>query len=715
MKSFARFVPLVLLLLALVVSPVFADGMIIPRPLPDMPAPPNLTIKYHRVNVSIENQIAVTEVDQVFVNEMNRDLEGEYIFPLPEGAALDSFSMDVDGRMVEGKLMDKDEARKIYEDIVRRRKDPALLEYIGRNIVKARVYPIPAKGSKKIKLKYSETLKAENGVVKYHYPLDTEKFSPRPLEEVTITASVSSKIPIKAYYCPTHKMAFTRKSDNLIKASFEKSSFKPDVDFILYYTLSEKDFGLNMTAYRDKDEKDGYFLMFLAPKDKMEKEEAIPKDVVFILDSSGSMAEDNKMENAVKALKYCLSRLKPADRFNIISFSDETAQLAPKGLLQATPENISKAKKYLENKIEAAGGTNIDEALTEGLKPLTEGKNPEYIVFITDGLPTVGQTDTDALIKRISERNKSGARIFTFGVGSDVNTILLEGISGKNRGYPDYIAKGEEMEVKISAFYRKIADPLLSDVEISIPGVDIISVYPKELPDIFRGSQLMLVGKYRGSGPSAVKLTGKRGGKTYTSVYETTFPASDERNNFIPRLWAVRRIGYLLETIRTGGENKELVDEVIRLSRQYGIITPYTSFLVKEPEETKTDHWKKGSLPAPVTTNAPGDGIFNQAQRAESGAESVAASGKIRDYKQAEEIRNDENTESVKTILEKTFYLKNGWWVDSEYDGSEDVKSVKFASEEYFALAKDQKMAKYLSAGEKVLVKYKGKVYKVEP
>jgi Ca-activated chloride channel family protein len=510
-------------------------------------------------------------------------------------------------------------------------------------------------------------------------------------------------------------MAFTRKSDNLIKASYEKSSYKPDVDFILYYTLSEKDFGLNMTAYRDKDDKDGYFLMFLAPRDKMEKDEAIPKDVVFILDSSGSMAEDRKMDNARKALNYCLTRLKPSDRFNVLNFSDEVAQFSPKGLLQASSENINKAKKYVEDRIEPVGGTNIEEALLTGLKSFSGGKNPEYVVFITDGLPTVGQTDADTIIKRITEKNSSKARIFAFGVGSDVNTLLLEGIAGKNRGYPDYIAKGEEMEIKISAFYQKIADPLLSDVEIDIPGVEITSLYPKELPDIFRGSQLMLVGKYRGSGASAVKLKGRRGDKTYTSTYETTFPASDERNDFIPRLWAVRRVGYLLEAIRSGGENKELVDEVVKLSRQYGIITPYTSFLVTEPETDDTNHLKKGAMPAPVTNSAPGEGFFSEAQRASSGADSVAASKKIKDYKQSEEYKTDNDTQTVKTILDKTFYLKNGWWVDSEYEGSEEAKTIKFASDEYFAMAKDKKIAKYLSVGEKIVLKYKGKVYRIEP
>lgn len=703
---------------AIYAGPAFADGMIIPRPLPEIPRPPNLTIKYHRVNVNIRNQVAVTEVDQVFVNEFDRDLEGEYIFPLPDGAALSSFLMEVDGKMVEGKVLDKDEARSIYESIVRQRKDPALLEYIGRNMVRARVYPIPARGSKRIKLKYSETLKADSGVVKYVYPLDTERLSPKPLEDVTVTVAIESKIPIKAFYCPSHKMAFTRKSDNFVRASFEKTNYLPQKDVLIYYTLSEKDFGLNLLTHKEKGEDEGYFLMFLAPREETAKAEALSKDVVFVLDKSGSMDDEGKMENAKKALKFCLSNLNPQDTFNIITFSDEVSSFSQKGLLPADKANVKGARDFVD-KTSPMGGTDIESAMKQGLKSFRDSKNIRYLIFLTDGLPTVGVTEPQEILKSALDNNQAKARVFTFGVGNDVNTHLLDALAEKNRGYPEYVKPGEEMEIKISGFYRKIAEPLLSDVELSIPGVKTESIYPRILPDIFKGSQLIVVGKYTGSGPSAVKLAGKRGKAAYNNTYEGNFPSVEEGNDFIPRLWAVRRIGWLLDEIRTGGEKKELVEEIIKLSTRYGVITPYTSFLVREPVDYK---YHRDGAPAPVQTTSPMGRLpadeegFDLSSGQVAGKDAVKASQTIQQMKQSDQAgERNEYPEKVRSLHGKTFFLRNGFWVDTEYQGKEEITRVKFGSDKYFELAKDKNLARYLSLGEKVLVKYKGTVYQVEP
>ncbi|RLC83424.1 MAG: hypothetical protein DRI79_13915, partial [Chloroflexi bacterium] len=284
-------IAIVLLSLA---RPVLADGIIIPEP-PPLPEPVPLdeswlTIRYHRVTVTIEDQVAVTHVEQEFLNECDWEVEGTYVFPLPEGAAVSEFVMWVDGKPVEGEILPADEARQIYEDIVRRRRDPALLEYVGRNAVQARIFPIPPGGSRKIELEYSQVLPVENGLVRYVYPLETEKFSARPLEEVSVHVEIRSPAPIRAVYSPTHqdRVYIERDGDYRAIVGYEEYDVLPEDDFELVYTVSQEEVGLNLLTYREPPD-DGFFLLLVAPTVEVEEEQVIPRDIILVLDTSGSM------------------------------------------------------------------------------------------------------------------------------------------------------------------------------------------------------------------------------------------------------------------------------------------------------------------------------------------------------------------------------------------------------------------------------------------
>jgi Ca-activated chloride channel family protein len=284
-------------------APALADGIIIPEPPPDVPIidVPFLTIKYHRVNVTIDDQVATTHVDQVFVNEGRYEVEGTYIFPLPEGATISEFAMWVDGERIEGQVLERDEARRIYEDIVRRRRDPALLEYVGRDAFQASIYPIPPGGESRIELEYSEVLAMDNGLVEYVYPLNTEKFSPRPLEEVVVNVTLKSDEPLKAIYSPSHDVDIVRRGDYNATIGYEEYDVKPDRDFTLYYTVSAEDVGLNLLSYKPDRSGDGFFLLLAAPKVEVDSQRVIAKDVILVLDVSGSM-EGEKIEQAREAL-----------------------------------------------------------------------------------------------------------------------------------------------------------------------------------------------------------------------------------------------------------------------------------------------------------------------------------------------------------------------------------------------------------------------------
>lgn len=688
----------ILIALLIISGLVSADGIIIPTPHPDIQQIPPLSVKYHHVNVTIDNQYTKTEIDQVFENEFNRDLEGTYIFPLPEDASISEFSMFVDNEKLEGRILEKDKAREIYEDIVRQLRDPALLEYTERNTFTARVYPIPANGEKRIQLAYSEIVKCDNGVCKYIYPLETEKFSSKPLKDVVISVKLKSKEAIKAIYSPTHKISIKRIGDYEAEVSYEENNVKPDRDFVLYWTISEEDLGVNLLTYREKRE-DGFFILMLSPKQNISKEEILPKDIVFALDTSGSMS-GNKIEQAKNALKFIVNNLNENDRFNIITFNTEIKKF-DRELIQVNLDNRKNAENFIDM-IDANGGTNIHDAILDSLKLFDEdnSNSTKIIVFLTDGLPTVGITETSKILNDIKSENKNNAKIFSFGVGYDVNTHLLDKISVQNNGASEYVEPDEDIEVKISGFYGKISNPVLSDVRLYFNKFIVYDVYPKEIPDLFKGSQIVVFGRYSGNGTITVKLNGKFLNTNESYSYSLDFPREDLKNEFIPKLWASRKIGYLLDEIRLNGENKEVIDEIINLSLRYGIMTPYTSFLVDidfKERETARNMFNTIAMKS-----------FSQT----TGASAVRTAQSMQEM-QRSGISQD-GSEKVKSIGTKTFYYRNGIWVDNEYADDAKAMDLNYGSDEYFKIiAKNPEFGKYLSLGKNVKFCSEGRCFSI--
>lgn len=673
---------------------ILADGFIIPHPRPGEVIPP-LTVKYHRVEVEIRDQVAKTSIDQVFLNNHDRDIEGTFIFPLPENAAISEFAMYIGDKKIEGEILDSREARRIYEDIVRRLKDPALLEYIGRNTFRARVFPIPARGEKRIQLSYSELLKGEKGLVRYLYPLNTERFSFRPLEEVTIAVKIDSKVPVTNIYSPSHKVSVRKEGPNKVTLGFEEKNVKPDKDFIVYYSLSSDDVGMSFLNYTAKE--DSYFMLLAAPRYVEAKEKVINKNLVFVLDSSGSMS-GKKILQTKEAARFIINHLNEKDHFSIIDF-DDGVTLFSNRLVPANAENREKALKFI-SAVEDSGGTNINEALLKALSLMPKGERPNYILFLTDGLPTVGVTGIGEILKNVTAANTAKSRLFVFGVGYDVNTELLDRMSADNRGTSVYVGENEDLEVAISGYYEKMSSPLLADLALGFKGIETFQSYPQTLPDLFKGSQLVVLGKYKGTGPISINLMGKVGKEEKRFALENQKLVQDEAYNFLPRLWAARRIGYLLEQIRLQGDENELVDEVRNLGVKYGIVTPYTSFLVTEKEKLSI------AAAAPEAQDA-------LAARKTTGAGAVKLSQATQQFK-AQEQAPQVVSQQIRYKEDKTFYLKDGFWVDSVYKEGDPVEEIQFNSEAYFRLISEKPgIAKYLSVAENLIVTFEGKNYKI--
>jgi Ca-activated chloride channel family protein len=554
-----------------------AQGLLLPTDRSIAP----LALVGHQVSVAIEDQVAETRVVQTFRNPTDRALEATYIFPVPQGANVHKFTMWMNGKEVHGELVEADKARSIYTDIVRRTQDPGLLEYMGNNLLKLRVFPVPAHGDQKVSLSYTSVAANDGGLIEYVYPLRGDGKNATAVENVSIEVTLKSQHPLQSIYSPSHAITVTRADDRHATAHLKGTAASGARDFQLYYTSGGEDVGLTTLFQRPGKPDDGHFLLLISPRAELARSKQVPRDIVFVLDTSGSM-QGKRIEQARAALNYCIGNLHTHDRFGLIHFATVVTRYRDQ-LLPASQANLHQAKKWVAG-LEAAGSTNIDEALAAALalRPNDPGRS-FTVVFFTDGQPTVGECDPDRIVKNAMARNTAETRIFTFGVGDDVNAVLLDQLAEKTRSVSTYVREHEDIEAKVSSLYSKISRPVLTDLKLTVdPSVKVTEIYPPHLPDLFHGSQLVVLGRYHGHGPARVTLTGRVGQETREFTYEAAFPVKTKHNDkaFVEALWARRKVGYLLDQVRVNGENKELVDEIVRLAKKHGITTPYTSYLV---------------------------------------------------------------------------------------------------------------------------------------
>ena len=588
-----------------------AQGVIVPGPCERCPRPPRpvvlpraLPVKSIKIETSIRSQVATTHVEQVFRNDTDATLEGTYFFPIPETASISEFAIwDGDRRLV-GEVRSREEARRIYDEIVRRQRDPGLLEYAGRDLFQASIFPIPPRSDKKLELTYTQVLRAESGTVAYRYPLGTGR-NLSTIGTVSGRVEVEGREALRNIYSPSHRIDVSNNGERRARVSFESAAGREPQDFQLFYTLSNQDFGLSLVTHREPG-KPGYFLLTISPKDNLSEQEYSAKDIVFVLDTSGSMAEAGKMEKARAALLFGVRTLRPSDRFNVISFAGEEHLMAS-GLIAADDLGRARGAEFVQG-LRPVGGTNINGALGVALKQFDASDRPRLLIFMTDGLPTVGETNIQRIIDNARTARVEGTRLFTFGVGYDVNTALLDRLAAENGGAADYVEPKEDIEVKISNFFNKVNYPVLTNIQLDMGGVETDLVYPRELPDLFRGTQITLIGRYQNAGSVrdvGMRLSGRTGNQTRNFAYDgLDFPLTRNDNDFLPRLWATRRVGWLMEQIRSNGEQQELRDEVVDLGTRYGIVTPYTSYLALEPgaAEATAGNRISGSAPRPLPT-----------------------------------------------------------------------------------------------------------------
>lgn len=721
-----------------------AYGLLIPV---DRTLPP-LAMVSHEVSVAVDEQVAVTKVEQIFRNHTDRSLEATYIFPVPRGTSVRKFTMWVDGREFSGELVEAGKARQIYTDIVRRTLDPGLLESIGNHLFRVRVFPVRARGDLKLSFSYTSLVQRDGAAVEYVYPLKTDLQTARTLEKFSIQATLRSQHPIQSLYSPTHAITVTRPSGREAVARFERGQAALDRDFQLFYTIGDGDVGLTALAHRPSPSDNGYCLMLLSPRFDISTDRSIPRDVVLVLDTSGSM-RGVKMDQGRRALRYCLGNLGRRDRFALVQFATTVTRYAG-GFIENTPEHLEQARRWVDG-LEANGGTAIHDALLAALDMRSAEPGRAFtVVFFTDGQPTIGESDPDRILKAVAARNTSGSRIFTFGVGDDVNAAMLDRLAEESRAVATYVRPAEDIEAKTSGLFAKISHPVLTDLRLTASGgVRLLESYPPQLPDLFHGGQLIVLGRYAGHGHAALTLTGTIGQESRNFVFEADFPErTGAERAFIEQVWARRKVGYLLDQIRVNGEKKELVDEVIALARTYGITTPYTSYLIV-PDAPIPMAGRRGAdeagargvtlaTPGAVSTHQiaefarrmqekPGDLEVNRARLADEALSRLAGEGKggayqaIQTRKEAYDkarqalaardvnavqvgklgvdlsvetnnLRNQERVEQSarRAVGGRICQEIGGVWIDERFEATTPTLVVKAMSDAYFHLLKRQ-------------------------
>jgi Ca-activated chloride channel family protein len=568
--------------------PARADGFLVPIE-PRRPVRRDWAVTHHRVDVEVAGQKAHVRVDEEFLNLAPSALEAEYVFPLPAGAMVSAVTLMVDGTGIEGRLLRKEEARRIYDEIVRRQRDPALVEYVGRDFFRASIFPIPAGGSRSLVLEYDQLLPKDGDTVELLYPLNTEKFSAKPLRDVSVRVRLESETGIGAIYSPSHDVVVARPDGRHATATFSAREVRPETDFLLYWGESAGELGATLLTHWPRGEDRGYFLLLASPTlPDGAKQAAKPKDLTICVDVSGSMAGP-KLEQTKAALRQVIGGVADGDRFNVIKFSSGVVPMWDSSM-PLTPERRKEAFDFVDQ-MQATGGTNIHDALAMALsQPATPGI-PRVVLFMTDGRPTIGETtDVDEILARAKKLDADrSVRVFVFGVGVDVNPVLLDKLALDHHGVPTYVRPNEDVERKVASLYEKIRFPVLTDVKVELGGMRPSEVLPGSAPDLFRGGQIAIAGRYAKGGTIDLVISGKDGAEG--REFHTKLAAGGEgqglRDDFPARVWAIRRIADLVDQVRLlGRPEKELVDEIVRLSTKFGIMTEYTSFLADE----RADH-----------------------------------------------------------------------------------------------------------------------------
>jgi Ca-activated chloride channel family protein len=674
---------LALLLLASSLTPLAAQGWIdVERPSGQVRPLSQLVRVSSSVHAVIDGRVARFEVEERFRNAGSIMAEGTYLYPLPGEAVFSDFSLYQGERELKGEMMAADQARSIYEGIVRRLKDPALITLVGHGLIRAQVFPVQPGETRTVTLRFTELLGRESDALRLRYAAGDRGDAP-----VTMNVEVRGEAEFATPYSPTHQISNERR-DGSLRISVSPP-VRGDVDLVLPFRRGL--IGGTVLTHAEPGE-DGFALVFLSPPSSGESA-SVGRDLTLVVDISGSMSGE-KLDQAKAALGQALGALRSQDRFRLIAFSSGVHQFH-EGFSVVGVSEIAEARRFVSG-LEASGGTNLAGAIEAALDERSDGNRLSMVMLLTDGIPSVGEQAPDR-IAAAAAAHIGRTRIFTVGLGHDVNTYLLDRLAVDGRGTATYVSPGADVGDAVGSLLGKLSRPALTDLRIVESPVHFQEQAPATLPDLFYGEELVVLARYRGEGSGPVVVEGTRNGRRERFTIEAQFGRHELGNDYIPPLWAARRIGELTRQIRLEGSSSELISAVRELGLRYGILTEYTAYLVQEPGVVAAG----GPIPA-----APPSGILMaremtgaQAFAAAKSSASLSASNSLQTTDRAVSGRIDEmraNTRNngggreraeIRRAGGRLLALRDGVWTDlTQTDSVKAKKTIAPFSSAYFAL-----------------------------
>ncbi len=689
---------LVMLLAApLQAGPIFFTGQLKDgKFVPGTDASQGYCVRYSSASVAVEDDKASVQIDDL-IDGHEKEVQAVCLIPLPAGADGSDIRVTLGAPgtrptiLGDATFLSAAKTQDILEAVARGTGSGKLFAYSGRPAIL--IPTVRLQGKLQMIVSFRTPVRTSQGISWLNCPLPAAGWAKAPVDRMALTVNLRTKEPLRSVFSPTHNATITRKGLTEATASVKADHWSGLDEFRLFWVADKDDLGLRVLAHRGTGKEDGFFMLMGNPTGAA-VEKAVEKDVIFVLDTSGSMRGE-KMEQARSAIDYCLEHINRGDRFNVITFGTAVTSFRDE-LVAAAPATVTAAREFVENVI-ANGQTNISGALEKALAGKADPTRPRIMMFLTDGAPTVGERIPEKIVEQVKKANTNGTKVFVMGVGNDVNAHLLDRLAEVTDGSSEYVAPKEELDAKVAGLYDRLSHPVLSGVRVSFGDMGAKSVLPSKLPVLFKGSEIMMVGRYKEGGKQTITISGTLSGKPMKYTCEVNLPkssgepraaATGESNEFLAPLWAARQIGYLLQEIRLHGGDKELIGEVVRLSHEYGIVTEYTSFVAMGGAGGGKDMMYKEaeSRIRAARGEQAGQWAVNQA------ANDKALQGKAVAGPEANSYRDRRGQvtalQNVTQIGRRAFYLQDGQWTDAEEAGKRKTRVVKLFSPEYFELLK---------------------------